>query len=78
MDIERLANELHDKGVFNLDTPVRTLLEPEGLSVSGSEVAGFNIIAWDRYALITDLQASSGVSDIAAIANTVRRETRPQ
>jgi hypothetical protein len=79
-NIERLANELHDKGVLNLDTPVRSLIEPEGIGIvdPGTQISG-HVLAVTRYVLVVALQGGSRVNEVMAVADAVRGEVnRPQ
>jgi hypothetical protein len=70
--VSGLLNELHDRKIINLETSVRSLLEPGGLrNVSpGSEVASA-VIAWDGYALVIATKEASLV-EVSAAAKAIR------
>ncbi len=72
VDVQKLAEELHQHGIINLDTPLRTLLKPTaiGLTNPNSPVAD-NAVAWSDYVLVTKGRPSA-ISEAANVARNIR------
>jgi len=72
-DIERLAIELDDNKIINLDTPLRELLRPQGIGViDPTNPLSDNVIAWSDYVLITSGKTSP-LQDLVRVSEAAAR-----
>ena len=76
-DVQNLLHELHDKKIVNLDTSLRSILQPQGLDQldPGSKV-GAAVVAWDGYALVIANNIAS-IAEVAALGHGIRQQLGP-
>ncbi len=72
MNVEKLMHDLHEQGILNLDTSVRSLLKPEGIGMADpvSPVAN-NAVAWSEYVLITRGKPGD-INEVAQLKDSLR------
>lgn len=76
MNVEQLMNELHEQGILNLDTPVRSLLKPQGIGmVDPVNPAADNVIAWSDYVVVTKGKLIE-LNEIARLRDSLRDSIR--
>ena len=73
-DVANLLNELHDRKIVNLDTSLKSVLQPSTLDEldPGGKVAT-SVVAWDGYGLVIKGNVAS-IGEVSALGQGIRQQ----